>query len=1092
MARDYSVSYLTFSYSSRQETFMLNQLKRNLWESFTMFRDLLFLREEECLEASLDPFLRLLRPCSRQWTVPKIPLTVETLEPRWLLNGTVLANNSYDWGIGSQEVIVNETVTANATGYSGLFLWQFQVENISFIGDGGGVGIFDVPFTPTSDVSNVTGPDNWYPGVGTSGALFGIDGVSWVGNDVKGYGISAGQSGDFAFTTDPRTLNLTYGSVWSSDVNTETEGPLLTPGSGAPSLMAGSANVSVQPNQTVHGTSVIQSFCWDTNSEPISFVSNTNASNGTVIFNPDGSYTYTPNAGYVGPDSFTYTVSDGTDLATGTININTPEAPVVPSEACYSAPPGGTLQVANPNQGLLANASDPSGNSLSVISYTQPTNGSVTVNPDGTFQYTPNVNSGYDAFSYTVSDGTLTTVGYVNISISTFSGTLTGSDNDPYGDTFSGTFSGGLSGNSLSSTFNGTLNNNGSNPYIANGDPATGTLSGTFNATIFSGTFAFQDSNTGVNFAGTASGAINGTTLNGTISGTDPFGNAVSGTLDINLASCAPIVVNQSYQAYSNLPLTVSSPSQGLLAGAYDPNGDPMSIASYTQPANGSVTVNPNGTFTYTPAPGYAGPDSFTFTVTDGLLAAAPAVANIQVADPVWYWNGPGDEASNWSTTANWELEDANNGKPLPIIPNSYPGGPNGTDAWVQFSNPNAGTAVLDQSVTIYQVKFTAWNGTLFLNNSLTVSGGIFQLMDGTTISLANGQSLSLVGGQTSIWSSGNIVDDVPDAGDQGTAFNVIGTQLYIDDLPVSLGTNMVIAGIPQQDSATTIPGSVIIANMKGTVSLNGPSNYIDVQNGGTLYLDQTIPSDNDSIQGAIISNGTGSSLAIKIETGGQLIRDDPAPVPGVEDSQMVGGYIYNEGGTVNITSGNLAIIGTNSLGYSYWQDTAASSVLQIGNNTTFFALGTLEIDYGTLQFFGGSSGGPQLQSAGLTFGDDDPTFLVITGWKPGGSIITIEGSVTLGDLTTTTLNYSGLTNTADTIAVLDGTLTLDGTLFLQDVDEFQQPKPTAGFAFLTSTGGEGGMDGVFASIQDSRTNAKDTGLITSMAGQYYYDVTFN
>ena len=43
---------------------------------------------------------------------------------------------------------------------------------------------------------------------------------------------------------------------------------------------------------------------------------------GDVVVNADGSITYTPDAGYLGPDSFTYTVNDGTLSDTGTVSVN--------------------------------------------------------------------------------------------------------------------------------------------------------------------------------------------------------------------------------------------------------------------------------------------------------------------------------------------------------------------------------------------------------------------------------------------------------------------------------------------------------------------------------------------------------------------------------------------------------------------------------------------------------------------------------------------------------------------------------------------------------------------------------------------------
>jgi hypothetical protein len=53
-------------------------------------------------------------------------------------------------------------------------------------------------------------------------------------------------------------------------------------------------------------------------------------------------------------------------------------------------------------------------------------------------------------------------------------------------------------------------------------------------------------------------------------------------------------------------------------------------------PTNGTLTLNPDGTFTYIPNTHYVGPDSFTYTWSDGIAASGPATVRIEV-----YNNGP-------------------------------------------------------------------------------------------------------------------------------------------------------------------------------------------------------------------------------------------------------------------------------------------------------------------------------------------------------------------------------------------------------------------------------------------------------------------
>jgi len=49
-----------------------------------------------------------------------------------------------------------------------------------------------------------------------------------------------------------------------------------------------------------------------------------------------------------------------------------------------------------------------------------------------------------------------------------------------------------------------------------------------------------------------------------------------------------------------------------------DVDGNPLTAAVVAQPAHGTVTVNANGGFTYTPALNYNGGDSFTYKANDG------------------------------------------------------------------------------------------------------------------------------------------------------------------------------------------------------------------------------------------------------------------------------------------------------------------------------------------------------------------------------------------------------------------------------------------------------------------------------------------
>ncbi|MEL7036672.1 MAG: tandem-95 repeat protein [Cyanobacteria bacterium J06592_8] len=142
----------------------------------------------------------------------------------------------------------------------------------------------------------------------------------------------------------------------------------------------------------------------DGNLDPASAVAATEPSNGTVVNNGDGSFSYTPSPNFYGSDSFIYQVSDtqgSSDQATVSITVD----PVNDTPTAVDDSINAELDTAVTFD-VLANDGDIDGNSLILSSYSDPTNGSVVDDGSGRFTYTPNMGFiGTDTFSYTVSDG---------------------------------------------------------------------------------------------------------------------------------------------------------------------------------------------------------------------------------------------------------------------------------------------------------------------------------------------------------------------------------------------------------------------------------------------------------------------------------------------------------------------------------------------------------------------------------------------------------------------------------------------------------------------------------------------------------------
>jgi VCBS repeat-containing protein len=127
-------------------------------------------------------------------------------------------------------------------------------------------------------------------------------------------------------------------------------------------------------------------------------------SHGSLTFNSDGSFTYTPDKDYNGGDSFTYQASDGEggeDTATVTIKVNAVnDVPVADNDSA-------TTDEDTPiTISVLANDSDVDGDSLDLGIFANGTHGTVSDNGDGTFKYTPDANYyGPDSFTYAARDG---------------------------------------------------------------------------------------------------------------------------------------------------------------------------------------------------------------------------------------------------------------------------------------------------------------------------------------------------------------------------------------------------------------------------------------------------------------------------------------------------------------------------------------------------------------------------------------------------------------------------------------------------------------------------------------------------------------
>ena len=328
---------------------------------------------------------------------------------------------------------------------------------------------------------------------------------------------------------------------------------------------------------------------------------------GAVTLNADGSFTYTPAANFSGTDSFTYTASDGTavsNVATVTITVTgVNDAPVAVNDtATVSEDSAGT------NGNVLNNDTDvDTGTTLTATLGASPSNGTVTLAANGTFTYTPAPDfNGTDSFTYTASDGTAVS----NVATVTIAVTAVNDAPMAVHDTASTTeetaVSGAVLGNDLDVETGTTLT------ATLDASPANGTVTLTAN-----GTFTYTPA---ANFSGTDSFTY-------TASDGAAVSNVATVTITVTGVNDAPVAVND----------TASTPEETAVSGTVLGNdtdvdtGTTLTATLGASPAHGAVTLNADGTFTYTPAVNFSGTDSFTYTASDGTAVSNLATATITV-----------------------------------------------------------------------------------------------------------------------------------------------------------------------------------------------------------------------------------------------------------------------------------------------------------------------------------------------------------------------------------------------------------------------------------------------------------------------------
>ena len=148
----------------------------------------------------------------------------------------------------------------------------------------------------------------------------------------------------------------------------------------------------------------------DADGDAVAVASVSAPSHGTAVVNAEGTIAYTPAADYSGSDSFTYIATDsqGGLSAAATVSVTISNQNDAPSAAndSYSTSEDTPLVMVAP--GVLGNDSDPDGDAITASLVSGPLHGTLTLNPNGSFSYTPAADfNGTDTFTYRAGDGSL-------------------------------------------------------------------------------------------------------------------------------------------------------------------------------------------------------------------------------------------------------------------------------------------------------------------------------------------------------------------------------------------------------------------------------------------------------------------------------------------------------------------------------------------------------------------------------------------------------------------------------------------------------------------------------------------------------------
>jgi VCBS repeat-containing protein len=435
--------------------------------------------------------------------------------------------------------------------------------------------------------------------------------TSPIVNVVNG-ALSLASDGSFTYTPDPNyngvdtfTYEIDDGAGGTSQASVTIT---VTPVNDAPvAVDDGGYAVDEDSSLSVDIVSGVRTNDTDVDGDGLSVSVTSPPSDGVLVLSADGSFDYTPDPDFSGVDSFVYQVSDGalTDTAVATITVNAiNDPPQADPDSGYAVDEDAVLVVGAPS-GVLTNDSDIDGDAitLNTTPVVLPTHGDVVLSLDGSFVYFPDPDyNGGDSFTYEISDGALTDTATVSITVDPTNDAPVALDDTGFVVAEDGSLVvgdlGGVLANDTDIDGDGLLVNTSPVVNVANGVLSLAS-DGSFTYTPtadYNGpdSFTYEISD----------GALTDT---------------ATVTITVNAVDDAPIANADAYVTDEDVDLSVGAP--GLLDNDVDIDADGLTVNTtpVVDPTDGAVTLAADGSFLYEPDPGFAGVDTFTYEITDGI-----------------------------------------------------------------------------------------------------------------------------------------------------------------------------------------------------------------------------------------------------------------------------------------------------------------------------------------------------------------------------------------------------------------------------------------------------------------------------------------